>query len=299
MARANCNSFLVEDGSDIGRVNAFDHEGKYTGPLPCSTDHSHSWNLDEPSGGIVQQFVLVCGDIFHSEPVQIFDCHTQPDRTSNIGRTRFKLEWQLVVSRLLERHRADHVSAALERGHLLQQSGFAVQDANSGGAVHLVSGKGVEVTVQSLHVDFKMGHSLCTIDQYRNTFLVCQLYNLADRIQGPKRIRDVCDRDDLCAGCEECFKLGKQQLATIIDGSDPQLCASFLAQNLPGHDVRMMLHGGDQHFIATLNMSAAIGLGHQVNRFRCTPNEDDFTHLRGIHKPLHRPASLLVLFGRV
>ena len=58
-------------------------------------------------------------------------------------------------------------------------------------------------------------------------------------------------------GPEQLCKFIEQQLALVVDGSDAQPGAFFFAQNLPGHDVGVVLHGGDQHFVAGADMCAA------------------------------------------
>ena len=71
-----------------------------------------------------------------------------------------------------------------------------------------------------------------------------------NRIDGAQRIRDVRYGDDLGSGSQQLLKLLEQQLARVVDGRNPQPCALLFAQDLPGHDVGVMLHGGDQHFVA-------------------------------------------------
>ena len=93
-----------------------------------------------------------------NEPVAADGLHVvqrraQTDRAGNIWRTRFEFVRQLVVMRLRESDRANHVAAALIRRHFFEQFGPSIQHADSGRPKHLVPGKRVKITVEILYVD--------------------------------------------------------------------------------------------------------------------------------------------------
>ena len=97
-------------------------------------------------------------------------------------RACLKLVRQLVVDSLLEGHGANHVATALVRRHGIQQSGFAIQSADAGRTIYLVTGENVEVAIQSLHVHFEMRHGLGSIDQHWDVTAVCHFDDPLDRI---------------------------------------------------------------------------------------------------------------------
>ncbi len=43
-----------------------------------------------------------------------------------------------------------------------------------------------------------------------------------------------------------------------------------------------MLHRGDEHFIASLNMGASVGVGDEVDAFGGAANKNDFVCVGGI-----------------
>src|SRR5579864_3184468 len=96
--------------------------------------------------------------VVHPEAIHILDGCAQADGTRDMGCAGFKLVRQLVVDRLLEGHGTDHVAAALVRRHGIQQSGFAIQHADSGWTIDLVTGENVKVTIEGLDVYFEMRH---------------------------------------------------------------------------------------------------------------------------------------------
>src|SRR5256885_12919026 len=157
--------------------------------------------------------MLIFSDVFDPDRVQIFNCGTEPNRACNIGSTSLKLKGQLVVCGLLERDRANHVSAALVWERCFKQLGLAIQHANTHRTKHLVAGERVEISIERLHINFHVGHSLSTVDQHGNVFLMCELDNFTDGINRPQCIRDMRDSDELGSGGQQLRKVIKYQLA--------------------------------------------------------------------------------------
>ncbi len=91
----------------------------------------------------------------------------------------------------------------------------------------------------------------------------------------PKRIRDMRNGRDPRAGPEQLLEFVEQQFAAIIDGSHAQLRAFFVAKHLPGNDVGVVLHRGDEHFIAAADVLAPIGLRHKVDGLGGAAHKDD------------------------
>ena len=107
------------------------------------------------------------------------------------------------------------------------------------------------------------------------------------------------DRDQLGLRRQQLRQLVQLQLAAIVDRQHAQLGALLLAQHLPGHDVGVMLHRGDQDFIAGADVLAAIALRDQVDGLGRAAHKDDLALVGGIQKALHRAPRRFVLLGRV
>ncbi len=103
--------------------------------------------------------------------------------------------------------------------------------------------------------------------------------------------------DNLRARADEPGKFIEHQLAAIVDGRNLQLRAFFLAQNLPGHDVGVVLHGGDEHFVASADVDAAVGLRNEVDGLGSAADKDDFARVGGVQKFPHRLARRIVRLG--
>ena len=99
---------------------------------------------------------------------------------------------------------------------------------------------------------------------------------------------------DLRAAGQQTIEQIHPKLALVCDRQHLQLRAFFLAQQLPGDDVRVVLHLRDQHLIALADMRAAIRLRHEVDRFGRAAHEHDLARARGIQEALRFLAGQLV-----
>ena len=99
---------------------------------------------------------------------------------------------------------------------------------------------------------------------------------LFDRGDAAQRIGQLRLRDDTRAGPQQARELFEPQLIHVVDSRDAQSRAAALAQQLPGHDVGVVLHLGDEDFIAGLQALPVAGRDH-VDGLRA--REDfDFHH---------------------
>jgi hypothetical protein len=60
----------------------------------------------------------------------------------------------------------------------------------------------------------------------------------------------------------------------------------------------MVLHGGDQHFIAGLHAGAAEGLRNEIDAFCRAAHENDLVGVRGVDESLCGLARCLVVCSR-
>ena len=85
---------------------------------------------------------------------------------------------------------------------------------------------------------------------------------------------------------------------SIVDRSDAKLRAFFVAKDLPRHDVGMVLHAGDQDFVARTDVGAPEALRDQIDAFGRAAHENDFVDMRRVEELLRGAAGGLVIFGR-
>src|SRR4029077_2512506 len=107
--------------------------------------------------------------------------------------------------------------------------------------------------------------SLGTVEQDASIHTASGLNDFAHRIHGAQGVRDVGHGDQLRLRSKQLFKFVQQKLARIVDWANSQIRTLLLAKNLPGDDIGMMLHGGDDDLVAAPNVGASPRLGHEVD----------------------------------
>src|SRR5690348_12719353 len=103
----------------------------------------------------------------------------------------------LFRSRALERNRADHLAAEVERLHLLEQLALAPERADATRPADLVRGEREEVAAERLDVDLLVRRSLRRVDDHDRALLVRPRRELLDRVDRAERVRDEVVGDDL------------------------------------------------------------------------------------------------------
>ena len=137
----------------------------------------------------------------------------------------------------------DHVPAAEERRHRLEDLRAAVQHADAGRAVDLVAGPDVEVGVDLADVDRDLRDRLRAVDADDRTGGVRARDDVGDRVDRAGGVRDVADRDELDrAGREMAVEIVELKDALVVDADDLEVRADLLAEHVPRHEVRVMLH---------------------------------------------------------
>ena len=153
LAGAHRDTLLIQDGAGIMRMHTVEDERQHAGLVPRLANNPRPGNLPHLCGRILEHRVFVRQRRFAIDARQVINGGAQANDARHVGRARLELVRHLVVERLLERHRRNHVAATLIRRHCLQQRRAAIQHAGAGGAVHLVAREHVEVAVEIVHVD--------------------------------------------------------------------------------------------------------------------------------------------------
>ena len=106
--------------------------------------------------------------------------------------------------------------------------------------------EGVEITAEILHVDGHVGRRLSAVDDYLGSGCASNPGDLPNRIQSPRHIRDMGERDDLRAGRDLILPLEK---APFGGGNPAEMGACFGGEHLPGDDIGVVFHLRDEDFI--------------------------------------------------
>src|SRR5581483_6417860 len=114
----------------------------------------------------------------------------EPDGPRDVGCAGLELPRQLIISRLLERDRQDHVAATLPGRHGGEQLLPAVEHPYARRAIELVAGESIEVTAESAHIDRRMWDGLSAVDQHHCTARMCSVNDALHRQNGAECVRD-------------------------------------------------------------------------------------------------------------
>ena len=107
-----------------------------------------------------------------------------------------------------------------------------------------------EVAVERADVDAQMRDGLRRVDEHDGADAMRFGDELRDGVHRAERVRHVGQRDDLRALRQRAPERLAVELAGIIDRCRDEPRAGLRADQLPRHDVRVMLHPGDQDLVA-------------------------------------------------
>ena len=103
--------------------------------------------------------------------------------------------------------------------------------------------EGEEVAVELLHVDGEMGSALGAVDQYGHTVFMSDANDFLHRIHHAQDVAHVGDSYQAGVFSEKFAVFVEQQLAVVGHGDG----AHAEAVELPGNDVGVVLHRGDDN----------------------------------------------------
>ena len=157
-----------------------------------------------------------------------------------------------------------------------------------------MAGEHVELAPEVLDVHRQVRDRLRPIDQDRDAPRVRHLDEALHRIDGAEGVRHLRHRHQLRPLVQQRSVLVDQELAGVVDRDDAELGADLLAQDLPRHDVGVVLHGGDDDLVPRREERPPVALRHQVDPLGGTPDEDDLPGVCGMEEARYRATGVLV-----
>ena len=131
----------------------------------------------------------------HAERGHVVDRGAEADRLGDRLRAGLELPRDVVGGEAVEAHVADHLAAAEERRHLLEQLLAGPQRADPARAAHLVRGERDEVGVPRLHVGGDVRHVLAGVDEHERVVRVRGVGERADVVERAEHVRHRGDRE--------------------------------------------------------------------------------------------------------
>ena len=190
-------------GGDVVRVEPVERERDDAATALRRGPEDHEiGNLPKSLHRGRRELAVVGEHSVHAEPRQVLHRGAESHGLGDRHRAGFELPGQLVPLRLAELHFADHLAAAQEGRHLLQQLAPPPQRADAGRPEHLVAGEGDEVGPDRPHVHRTVGDALRGVDQHPGAGGMCLARDLRHRIDRAEHVGDVDHGDQLHAAVE-------------------------------------------------------------------------------------------------
>ena len=199
----------------------------------------------------------------------------EPDRLHDRGRAGLELVRRLAIGDAVLEHLADHLAAAVERRHGLEMLVLAVEHADAGRPVELVTGEDVEIAAEVLHVDVEMDGGLRAVDSTGMPRACARRTTSFTGTRVPSMFDMWVIATILVRGESSFSNSSMRKLPSSSTGAHLMHRALALAQEMPGHDVGMVLHDREHDLVARLDALAAERVGDQVDRLGGVAGEDD------------------------
>ncbi len=178
--------------------------------------------------------------------VEPLDRRAHADRLGDRRGARLEAGRDVGVGRALAGDLADHRAAAEEGRHRPQQVEPAPERPDPGRRVELVAGDRVEVDAERGDVERHLRRRLGAVGDDDRAGVVGHRADLGERVLGAEDVGDVGDREELRAAFEQPAQRVQIEQAVVVDRRPVDLRPDPLGQLLPGHDVRVVLHLGQQ-----------------------------------------------------
>ena len=261
-------------------MDAVDEEGDDALLARCGAVDPHPLNLLHLARAVVDQLSLVRLYLIDADLAHVLERCLQPEAADEVRRPGLKLIGQVGVRGVVKGDVVDHLPAALIGRYPLQPLPLAVEDADAGRAVDLVPAESEEVAVPRLHVYRPMGDGLSGIDEAGDTVSVSYVDDLAHRIDGAEDVGEGGDSHHFRPRGEELLVRLHIELSLIANRDHAELGAL----ELPGDDIGVVLHRGDDHFVTRLHKCSAVGVRHGIDAVGGASREDHLRSLPGVDK---------------
>lgn len=228
-------------------------------------------------------------DVLDAERPDPIDGGTETDRLGDLGRAGLELPREIGPRGRVRANGADHVTATDERRHLLEQRAAPVEDTDAGRPVRLMARPRVEVGIDHPQVDGNLGNRLGPVDEDRRAGGVRAAHDVRHRIDGADDVRDVNECEEFRLACEEAIECVEIELSVVPHGYVGELGAAVGGEQLPGNDVRVVLHLGQDDEVTGADVRSAPGVRDEIDRRRRIGGEDRL--LRAGSEPLRDPAA--------
>jgi hypothetical protein len=152
--------------------------------------------------------------------------------------------------------------------------------------------------VEVADVDREVADRLGAVDQDARVVAVGERRHLLDGRHGSEHVRGMAEGDELRPRAEQVLERRHVDPAALVERDDFEIRPLVVGEQLPGHDVRVVLERRQDDLVARADVRPPPALRDEVDRLGRAAHEDDLVRARRSEEARDGGASLLVALGR-
>ena len=231
-------------------------------------------------------------------PAEVVDGGSKADDSGDSRRACLEFLRNPLIRRFFERYILDHIPAALLGRHLFQQAALPYSTPIPVGP-KILWPENVKKSQSMRLTSIGMWGVDCAPSTKTGTPCAWAIAIICSTgLTVPKALETCVTATNLVRGPRRAANCSRINSPASLIGAT-RTCARLLCQHLPGYDVRVMFHRSQEDFISSADMSAPIGLRHQIDGFGGPADKDDFLRVRGADELPHFFSPAFVQIGRV
>ena len=138
-----------------------------------------------------------------------------------------------------------------------------------------MGGADQKIHPELMHSHWFMGQALTGIEQDKSSMLRGQADHLIHRIAATQGVTDMHQGHQPGSTRELTAQVFKIKGAMFGHTDMTEHTSSALGQQLPRHKIAVMLHHGEEHLVARLEIGIAPGAGYKIDRLAGISGEND------------------------
>ena len=287
VAAAEGYAVLVGEGDDVVGVGFGDGEADEAGAglAGFGTEDADAGEFGEGGAGEFAEAVVVGADRGASEGVEVVEGGVEADGVGDVGGAGFVALGGGFPGGAFVGDVDDDAAAGLVGGHRIQKLATSVEDADAGGAGHLVSAEGHEVAADGLDVDRLVSDGLRGVDEREGADGAGFGAEGGGVVEDAEGVGEVGEGEELHLRGEELIESVEVEAEFGVGAEDGDVFeggAGAEGELLPRDEVGVVLHLGGEDDVAGLEVGVAPGSGDEVDGLGGAAGEDDLGGVGGV-----------------
>ena len=293
VAGAHGDGLLIQQQTHVRRMTAVEHKAENPRAVFGVADATQAGNSARRVQGGGQQVLFVSRRRASINGREIIDRRRQADGAGDVGGAGLELKRQFVKGGAGKAHGLDHLATAQKGRHGLKQVFPPPQQADTRRSEQLVTGQAVKIAAQRLHVHIPVPHRLRAVHQHQGAGGVDPPRDLPHRVDCAQGVGHVVYRHQFDPLVEQTIQGVEIDTGLIGNRYGQHLGADARRDELPGHDIRVVLQPGKQHAIARFQVRRPPAVGNEIDRLRRAARPDHLAAARAVQESGQRIAGAL------